>query len=247
MSIFDTPDQGNQAQHENQSTGWLDKVVAEKGEQFRDPEQLAKSVFNANMHIRQLEEENAKFKELQLKEQYGKQLLDELRKQQPASGEPAQSELNIAGGTPEATPQNGPEDIKKLVDEAIANREHTRSREQNLAKADEEMRKLFGDQADAELSKRARELGVDKKYLADVAATSPTAFLRMLGEAPKVEPNRNVDSSLNTASLMSNNSGKRNWRYYQDLRKSDPKRYRTSQVQMQMEKDYAELGDSFWN
>lgn len=247
MSIFqETPDQGTQAQPQTQ-TGWLDKVVAEKGEQFRDPEQLAKSVFNANMHIKQLEEENARYKEEQVRSEYSKQLLEELRKQQPASGEPTRLEHTNAGGTPEATPQNGPEDIKKLVDEAIANREHTRTREQNLAKADEEMRKLFGDQAEAELTKRASELGVDKKYLADVAATSPTAFLRMLGEVPKVQANSTPTSSVNTASLMSNNSGKRNWRFYQDLRKSDPKRYRTSQVQMQMEKDYAELGEAFWN
>lgn len=247
MSIFNAENQGNPADTTNTQTGWLDKVVAEKGEQFRDPEQLAKSVFNAGMHIRQLEEENAKFKEQTVRDEYGKQLLEEMRKQQPASGEPAHSEQNITGGNSEATLQTGPEDIKKLVEEAIANREHTRSREQNQAEADKVMRERFGDQAEAELRKRASELGVDVKYLAEVAGKSPTAFLRMLGEAPAPQTNRVTDSSVNTASLASNNSGQRNWKHYQDLRKSDPKRYRQSSVQMQMEKDYAEQGDKFWN
>lgn len=232
---------------EQSSSGWLDKVVAEKGEQFRDPEQLAKSVFNANMHIKQLEEENRKYKESMVKEEYGKQLLDELRKQQPTSGEHSQLEQPITGGKAEATPQYGPEEIKKLVNEAVTLREHERTQAQNHEEVDRILRERYGDNAKAELTKRAAALNLDLAYLAEIGGKSPSALFAILGEKPVAQTNRAADSSVNSMSLNSSNSGKRDWRYYQSLRKENPKHYRTSQVQMQMEKDYAELGEKFWD
>lgn len=243
MSIFDG--QTDQTQTTTDATSWVDKVVGDKGEQFRDPEALAKSLFNSNLHIKTLEEENAKFKERQVQEDFGKQLLEELRRQPPASGEPAATDTTNAGGPTENTTQSGPEDIKKLVEEAIANREHTRTREQNIAETDKVMRERFGDQAQAELTKRAKELGVEVEYLADVAGKSPSAFLRMIGEAPQVQSNSTVDSTVNTATF-SQGSGKRNWAYYKDLMKKDNKRYRSREIQDQMERDYAEQGSTFW-
>ena len=246
MSVFDeatTPQP--EATAVQPTTNWLDKVVADKGETFRDPEALAKSVFNSNLHIKTLEDENRALKERTAQEDYSKTLIEELRKQTPASGEPAKTEA-ITGGTPEITPQAEPEDIKKLVEEAIANREHTRTRDQNIAEADKVMRERFGDQANAELAKRAKEIGVEVKYLADVAATSPTAFLRMLGEAPQAQSNALPNSAVNTANLAATQSGKRDWAYYNNLMKTDPKRYRTRAIQDQIEKDYADQGSGFW-
>lgn len=249
MSDIFSQDQGNQGDTQtNEPTGsWLEKVVADKGDKFRDPEELAKSVFNANLHIKSIEEELAEARANQAQADYAKTLLEELRKgQQPASGEPTQRTDNNTGGTSGTTTQKEPEDIKKLVEEAIAHREHTRSRDENLKKANDLMVERFGDQAVAEFNKRSQALGLDKDSLMDIAAKSPTAFLSMLGEAPKVETNRQTGSTVNTASFSSSNSGKRDWRYYQDLRKSDPKAYRSPRVQTQMERDYAELGDKFW-
>lgn len=246
MSIFEEqPTTTATEVTETEGQSWLDKVVADKGETFRDPEALAKSVFNSNMHIKTLEEEMRELKDRQVRDDYSKTLLEELRKQTPASGEPAKTEA-ITGGAPANTTQSEPEDIKKLVEEAIANREHTRTRDQNIAEADKVMRERFGDQAQAELSKRASELGVEVKYLADIAATSPTAFLRMLGEAPAPQTNSVPKSTVNTTSMAQNHSGKRDWAYYKDLRKTDPKRYRSTTIQTQMEKDYSEQGSAFW-
>ncbi len=247
MSIFNSEDQnGNQGDEGNNQESWVERIAADKGEQFRDPENLAKSLFHANLHLKTLEEENSKYKESQTKEEFGKELLEELRKsQQPASGELAKSDNNT-GGTNENTTQFKPEDIKKLVEEAVTEREQLRSREGNLNEADKVMRERFGDQAGVELEKRAKELGVDKEYLAEVAGKSPTAFMRMIGEPPAQQTNTTTSSSTNTAALHSGSSGKRNWAYYQNLRKTNPRGYQSAETQKQMEKDYAEMGASFW-
>jgi len=227
-----------------QTQSWLDKIAADKGDNFRDPEQLAKSLFNANMHIKTLEEENQKSKEAQLKADYAKELMETLRSQQPAAGDTAQSNTN-SGGTPEGTPQFGPEDIKKLVDEAVQTRELSQTRDQNIAETSRIMQERFGTEAGRELDTRSKDLGINKSDLEELAAKSPTAFLRLIGEAPAVQTNSTPSNATNTANLTSN-SGKRDWAYYSKLRKENPKMYRQSSIQNQMESDYAQLGEKFW-
>ena len=248
MSIFDGATTPQATPPATQTESFVEKLVATKGDSFRDPEAMAKSLLNADTHIKKLEAENSVFHEKTIQEDFGSKLLEELRKSQPpVSGDPAATPgENITDGVQAVTPASNPEDIKKLVDEAIANREHTRTKEQNIAETDKVMRQRFGDQAVAEVSKRAQELNVSLEYLADVAAKSPTAFLRMIGEAPMAQTNSTVQNSVNTANL-SQNSGKRNWAHYKEMMKSDPKRYRSRAIQDQVEKDLAEQGESFWS
>lgn len=226
------------------NTSWLDKIAADKGDKFRDPEELAKSLFNANLHIKTLEEENQKSKDAQSKADYAKELLETLRNQQPAAGDSAQPKIN-SGGDDGATTSFGPEDIKKLVEEAVLGRERNQTREQNIAEASRIMSERFGTEASRELDKRSQELGINKSDLEEMAAKSPTAFLRLLGEAPAAQTNSTPTNSTNTANLTSN-SGNRDWAYYSKLRKENPKMYRTASIQNQMEADYAQQGEKFW-
>ena len=226
----------------NQS--FVDQLVAAKGDTFRDPEAMAKSLLSSQAHIAKIEAENATYRERQVEQDYGEKLLNELRNQPPASGDTAKPEPTT-GGASEVTPQNGPEDIKKLVEEAIANREHTRTRETNIAEVDKIMRERFGDQAGSTLRERAKELNVPVEYLGDIAAQSPTAFLSIIGEQPTVQTNQSVQGKVNTASLNQTN-GKRGWSYYKDLMRSDERTYRSRQVQDQMDRDFAEYGPDFW-
>lgn len=244
MSIFAETEGTQSNTNTGEQTSWLDKVVKDKGEKFRDPEELAKSVFNSQMHIRTIEEENKALREKEAKEEYSKQLLEALRGQQPTGGENRQPETNTSGGN-ETNTQLQPEDIKKLVEEAVTERERNATAAQNLSKVDEEMRKAFGDQAGNKIKEIMSNTGLGAKDLELIASKSPTAFLAMVGQPPKPETNRSTESSVNTTSF-SFDSGRRNWKYYQDLRKSDPKRYRSAAVQNQMDNDYAELGSRFW-
>lgn len=239
MSIFDQGDQTQTPQ------SFVDQLVATKGDNFRDPEAMAKSLLEKENHIKKVEAENAAYRESQTKADFGQELLKELRSQTPASGETVKTETNTGGAT-EVTPQTGPEDIKKLIEEAITTRESESSKAQNIAQVDKTMTERFGDQAQAELVKRSSELGMSVEKLSEIAGESPTAFLKLIGEAPAVQTNSTVKSAVNTAAL-SNESGKRDWSFYKELMRTDEKRYRSRAVQDQMEKDLNDMGDSFWN
>ncbi len=238
MSIFD--------ETTSKSESFVDKLVASKGEQFRDPEAMAKSLLSADPHIKKLEAENATYRESTQKEDLAKTLLEELRKTQtPTSGEPVKPEQN-AGGKQEITPQADPEDIKKLVEEVVTRKEQESTVAQNVSEADRVMRERFGDQAVTELDKRAGELGVSKEYLMEIAGKSPSAFMRLIGEAPAQQTNSSTSSAVNT-SVLKESSGKRDWNYYKELMKKDEKTYRTREVQAQLNKDMDDLGDAFFS
>lgn len=240
MSIFDeTPS-------ETPSESFVDQLVAAKGDQFRDPEAMAKSLLSADPHIKKLEAENATYREAQQKEAFAESLLEELRKTQtPTSGEVVKPEST--GGDEGATTPTNPEDIKKLVEEAISLKEQESTVAQNVAEADRLMVERFGDQAGSELGKKAEELGVSKEYMLEVAQKSPNAFMRLMGDAPAQQTNSSTEGSVNTSALqVSNSNGKKSWSYYKELMRKDEKTYRSREVQAQLNKDIAEQGDAFF-
>lgn len=235
MSLF--TDQGEK----ETTSSWIDRVAADKGDTFRDPEQLAKSLFHANMHSKTLEDENRELREKAGANSKFEELIAELRKGAPTGGDNTQKITSGEDGNNRADP----EDIKKLVEEAVTAREQSRTKEQNIADVRTKLTEAYGTEAEKEVKKRAGELGMSVEQLGKIAEESPTAFLRLIGEGPTRKDNSTVDSSVNTANFTHSN-GKRNWNYYKALRRENPKLYRSPQVQRQMEADYAEQGSDYW-
>jgi hypothetical protein len=235
MSYF--TDQGDSGEEGN----YLVKLVAEKGEQWKEPEAIAKGYLNAQEHIQSLERKNAELLEDVTKARAREEVLEEMRKagERPASGE------NLApastGGEADQTSQISPEQIKSLVDEALTVHETRRTSAENLAKADEELTKRFGTETNSVVSSRAKELGLTRERLTEIASESPSAFLRLIGEAPAQEKGTVPRNDVNTQSDAFNQpSDVRSWEWYQELRRKNPKEYYSAKVQRQLEEDYAE-------
>jgi len=233
MSLFDN--QGTQTTNQG---SFLDKLTSEKGEQWKDPETLAKGYINSQEMIESLKTQVAEMQEDLSKEEHSKKLLERLD--------------NIAKPNEPNDPTNTTsvtgDEIKNLVKEAITSQEVERTAEGNLLKAEAELQKLHGSNASDVLKQRSQELGMSMEKLQEIAQTSPTAFLELMGqpktEAPKT-PNR---STINTmAPSFENTSNDRTYAYYQELRRTDKKRYYSPSVQNQMMKDRQSMGEKFYN
>jgi hypothetical protein len=87
-------------------------------------------------------------------------------------------------------------------------------------------------------------MSMDK--LKAMAGETPKAFLALVGSAPSVERNANVTSSVNTTSGQFQNSGQKNFQYWQKLRRENPNQYYRPNVQNEMVKSRQELGDKFY-
>lgn len=246
MSYFS---EDSQQPQEPQTKDYVEALAQEKGEQWKDPQVLAKGYATSQEYIAKLETELNAAKAQESKQDYMKEVLEQIKQaQSPSVKEPAP----VTNGAPKEVdqPQVGAEQINELVKKAITEQESARTAEQNLKAADDELVKQFGTDAQSVVENKRQELGLSKERLAQIAKESPTAFLALVGgTSPQKQVSTTTTSTVNTSSNTFNSqSGKRNFAYYNELRKTNPKLYRSSQTQDQMLKDRAELGpEGFYN
>lgn len=269
MSYFDTDKntstttqdvntEANQEQpNQENNEDWVNKIVKVKGENFKDPQVMAKSILHSTTHIEGLERQLEELRNDLSKQDYAKNLLDEVRKQSeqsPSGGEVSNgtSQTNSTtstenGGT---TREISEEMLKGLIETTLTNREAANTAKQNLKITDEKLTQLYGTEVGAKMQEVSQSLGMPKERLQDIAAESPTAFFKLLGE--KVEPAKTSminQGSVNTSTsfMDSNASSKRDRNYYKKLRQDNPKTYYDPKIQRQMFADVERLGDSFYS
>jgi len=257
MSVFtesspttDTPQPELQATQETKPVeSYVTKLAEAKGDNWKDPEVLAKGKLEADSHIEQLERQLSEMKEDLGKQDYAKQLLDELQNKaaDPTTANAAMPNNNT-GGTSEGNtnPSLSEDDLKSLVEKTLSAREKDGLVKQNLSIVDQELEKSYGTEAKATVQKKADELGISIERMQEIAAESPNAFFSLIGE-PKKNFNPMVQGSVRTEGVNMQTSTERNWAHYQNLRRSNPNEYYTPKVQQQLMEDKMRLGDSFGN
>jgi len=221
---------------------YLSELVGE-GKKFTDAAALARGKAEADAHIRRLEREAQALRTDLENSVRMKEFLDNLKSVAPTK---TAEELNA--GTPPREPNaDVPKglslaDVEKLMQE----RERSARENQNLEKAVSVAKQAFGANYGHVLSQKAEEMGISKEWLTDVAKTNPTAFLKLVG-AETGNQNTTLFPQSSVRSVPQNNVQTKNLAYYQKLRKDDPVRYHSREVQMEMHREAEKQGDSFFN
>lgn len=248
MSVFDpttetTPD-----------TVTLETLVGE-GKKYATPDDVAKAKVHADLFIEQLKAENAGLREDLALRLTAEEQLSQFAARQTAAPvrQDEQRPATQAPAVPD--PAIKKEDLASLVREITS---QERQAEQALRNANEiEARMLaeFGDEQTANriVQAKAQELGVSVEFLQSVALQSPKAFFTTLGlEAAKdvATPQTRGKQDVNTEAFMRQNANTTapvgSYKYYEDLRKNDPKTYWSPKTQNQIYGDRLRLGDDFW-
>ena len=258
MSVFTEGNVTTQAtQTEPQTTetappqdSFVAKLVEAKGENWGNPEVLAKGKLEADNYIQQLETQLTQMREDLGKQDYAAKLLDQLQNKaaDPTTANAVMSNNNNIGGTSDGNtnPNLSEEDLKSLVEQTLTAREKDGLVKQNLAIVDQELEKSYGTEAQAKVQSKAQELGISLERMQEIAAESPNAFFSLIGE-PKKSFNPMVQGSVRTEGVNMQTSAERNWSYYQNLRKSDRHTYYSPKVQQQLMEDKMRMGDKFGN
>jgi len=123
-------DEGNQS--------YLKKLVEARGEQWSDPEVIAKGKLEADDYIDQLKRENEELKEKATKASTVDELLAEMRKKatEPATVNPSS---NSNSGTDDSQTKNpvSEDQLQSLVESALTKREEENTAKQNLKQVEE--------------------------------------------------------------------------------------------------------------
>ncbi len=228
MDVF-----ADQAQNDDVT---IDTLVGE-GKKYRDVSELAKAYINADSHIEELRRDLAQ----------SRARSDAEKNQEPVV--PTQQQQSDPTPAVTERPQSN-EDLRTLVGRELEALTQSKKFEQNVESTAQTLVQHFGDaqKANQAVKDKARELGVDPEWLRDSAARSPKAFYATMGIDP--EPERRDTSTpaprseIRLDSTQSN--GKKNYAYFETIRKSDKGQYYSQPVQNEMHRLAKEMGDAFY-
>lgn len=255
MSVFSESGQPNQTQETEMTTqtteqteSYVAKLVEAKGDNWKDPEVLAKGKLEADRYIKDLEDQLNQMREDLKKEDYAEKILQEIRNKAADTSTANRTLPNndTAGATKDGTPQPSlsEEDLKSLVDKTLTEREKQNTVTQNIRLVDEELQRQYGTEAQKTVLKKAEDLGISLERMKEIASESPTAFFALIGDGKKTF-NPMVNSSVRTEGVNLQPSAERDWSYYQKLRRENRDLYYTPKIQQQLMQDKGRLGDKF--
>ena len=241
---------------------YLEELVGE-GKKFSSAEELAKGKAQSDAFIEQLKREQSELREALAESKSIEEHLNDLRtavvthnkKEENISAmtvDPNAAAPVVAETTAQATPS--PDDIRSMVEQEVSRRTSQAQVEQNLDSVISEAKRVHGDNYKQELSQKAMELGSTPDEMFEIAQKNPALFKSVMGltgdKAPATQnaPNR-VFESVNTDALRSQNqnTGKKGYSDFQDLRKTDPQKYFSPEVQNEMFRLAQEIGPEFLN
>jgi hypothetical protein len=212
------------------------------GKKYKDVNALAKKAIHADNHIRTIEEENAKLRqELQTRLSV-EEFYDRVKSRTPSPSNPEPQQQD----EPERT-EFSIEQIDSLVGKRLQEHLTAEQQKSNLAAVQAEVERRLGPNYRKLMRDRAREVGEVEENLVNLAMNKPKLFLELM--VPNTTqthipglPRTQVDSGKRGAP----HGVVRDSNYYANLRKSDPKRYESREVQIQMHNDALALREKFF-
>lgn len=221
----------------DESKDYLVELVG-AGKKYQDEKALAKSVVYKDAHIKRLEQEAAirDANYAKLNDEYTtaaslKELIDQL-KSQKTDDTHEQPPVTVQ------QPMTKPEDMKSLFkqfrDEEVE--------ETNFNTVQAKLKEKLGPSYGQVLNEKANQLGLTKDMVNSLARRSPTAFFNALGIN---DTQSDLFQAPPRSEFAPRGEKKRDWAFYQEMKKSDPKTYNKPETQVQLMQDRVALGDAF--
>lgn len=212
-------------------------ILVGEGRKYKTIGDLAKAYLNVDGFAEKLKAENAALRQEVVKGKTLEEVLERLKDQGSATHDQGVRQVEPAKQASGLTAT----DVAAIVRKEMTGQETARAREANLVKADAEMRKLFGDKAAEEFTKRAATPEM-RKAMTDLAAVAPEQFIALFRPV-KADTGTTVDhrTSVNSAAMESQPASGRAAdpgckEFYDQLRRKEPGKYYSQAIQLQMQK-----------
>lgn len=212
----------------------LEALVGE-GKKFSDVESLAKGKLEADIHIKNLEDQIEELKKGNSQQDFAKELITKLEEGKAVASNTTSQPEPQSNVTPDSTPTGttvSKDDLKSLVREVLENDKSETTAQSNIEEVNGFLTDTFGTEAEATVNAKAKELGVSKEYLAEVAMKSPPAFYTLIGEKPKLPAN--VEGKINSQSFSTNRDPiQESQDKWDTMRRENPKLYNSTAMYKQ--------------
>lgn len=139
------------------------------------------------------------------------------------------------------------EDIDTLLEQKLVQRERVSKQTENFNFVKAKLKEQFGDNANTALKQRMDTLGLDQVFTDELAKNHPQVFLKTFGmeEQSRSSGYNNPPRNEQRPDRFAPKTPKRDWNYYQELNKKDPRAYLDPKIAIQMHNDAIALGADF--
>lgn len=223
-------------------------ILARMKEKYGDEAKIAKAKYHADQHIARIEAENAGMREDLSKRKTMEEFYAEIKRtsaQQPIT--PSQGDERNELPT-QSNDSFKPEDVEKIVSQALSRKEQEVLARQNVAYVAQELTKAWGPNYVEKLQGMPKSLGVSQEYLEKMAVESPQIFLKLVvgQQSPNPAPNITPPRSSTSFASAGASSNVKNYAYFEKLRKEDNARYWSRQVQNELHNEAMKQGEDFY-
>lgn len=228
------------AQTQSETENYLEVLVGE-GKKFKTVDDLARGKYEADKHISNLEKE---LNELRTKAEQGLSLKDfyeKIRGETSNNGNSGQPNVDQ-----NKEPTASPEDIEKIVRDALEKSETERAVKTNAEQVRAKLAEVWGENASKELSRISNEIGVPIEELRNIGVRSPKALYKMLGIDGSAGAPSGTVAPTGRVVTPNDASGVRNQSYYNKLYRENPKLRHDSKIAAQEMRDAVKLGPAFF-
>lgn len=220
---------------------YFSELVGE-GKKYKDPQAVAKAVVHKDVHIKRIETENAELREQLRTAQTTKRMEEMLDQLASLQKEPAPSNVDNQPREPEKVNTLSEQDVERILDQ----KEQLRQRQSNANVVVDRMKKVFGGEYVNHIQSQAQKLGVSVDFLDGVAQQNPQAFFKLMDMPQGKEQPREAELPRSTVGFAPQ-ADRKNWYYYENMRKTDPKRYDSIAVQNEMMNEAIRQERSFYD
>ena len=234
------PDQGV-----DPTKDYLSEYVGD-GKKFRDTKELARAKAEADAHIARVEAENQAFRERLQQTKSIEELMTEL-------DERANRRPEGNNHVPEPAPapaDNGisADDLDRLLEEKLTKRQKEDRAKTNETWVMQQLTSKFGQNYGERVRAAAAELGLSKEDVTTLAREKPKAFLKLVDDNQPQDQRGNFSPPSNRVNTQADGpSGARNYKFYSNIRKTDPKTYQSGRVQQEMHREAIKQGAAFYD
>lgn len=241
-------DLGNIDPPADPTKNYLEELVGD-GKKFKTAEELARGKAEADAFIERLKKEQEALRN----ELNTKLTLEQYIDKMAATGTTNTQTPNEPNGNQGEHLQGlKPEDVERLIDQRVSQRETERIQNENLRTVKDTLSQQLGPDFTTKLKSIGQNIGMTEEDMTNMARTRPKALLALVG-AQNSQPQSQRQNTLFTA--PTGNQGfrsegqpvDRTQKYYDNLKKSNPSEYWSPSIQNQLHKDAIRLGDKFFD
>lgn len=238
-------DQDEQNDDANQEADAILQTLVGEGKKFKSVNDLARSVVHKDLHIQRIEEENRALRQATAETKTVDQILKALNASNGSGNTVPDKVLDNQNVDVNNAPAASVEEVSKKVLEALEAKTAAQTQQNNLSQVKQALIRQFGADYANVLKAKAEELGMDTDTVDMMARKTPKALFSLLGvqATPSVSPTPN--QVTRTESLARGGSEK-TFSYYEKIRKTDPKRYESRQIQNEIMQEAMRQGQNFY-